>query len=498
VIQQLSPSTVKRMRKAELEYQQSKTVIAAPNIIVTRSPKEKAIAFAEFALKGRIRSGSKMLPFALFPFQVALIEQIEAHYTTVITKTRQTGLTELIATYFIWKASIDPSYLSVTFSKGQEDTRNIAKRCRLFISTHSELELVANSLQDLTLKNGGRLLFKPSTDNAGRSLESVHDLLFDECSFVDNVEQISGAASGANEMVGDRAKVIYCSTPNGKSGYHFDLLNNNNGDRIFLNEVEKLRRQEATTTGIKGFSHWTDSEAVLKAIVHYTAHPIYGDRTDYLKEIQRKKQITESTLQREYNLGYADSTANIFDLDLVKRGARGAFAPPDRTHRYLMGVDSAYGGGDYFAVHVWDITSRPYSLVKEYRAQGKTKDFNVAQVLYLIEDYRKLKVSVESNAGGTWCAQDVAKRSTRTEVIEVNTNSSSKLVNTDRLVIMLERDELIYPADSWFAKELPNFRQNSKGQRKAATGHDDTVMAAAIAFADFDDGRQLTDMRKLF
>lgn len=428
---------------------------------------------------GKVRSGTKIVPFVLFDFQIDLIEFIEQNQTVVITKTRQLGVTEVLSVYFVWKAFLDPAYLAVVFSKGQEDTANVAKRCRLFVSTHPDLELATDNLQDLTIAGGGRILFKPSTDNAGRSLESVHDFLFDESAFVPNIAALSGAATGANEMVGDRAKVIYASTPNGTSGYHFDLLNQSNGDRDFLQETQLVRNG-------KGASYWVDLGGIAKAVLHWWVHPIYSARSNYLAEIKRKKRLTDATLNREYNLGYDDSDSVVYPRSLVESASIGSWAAAIAGRKYLAGVDPNSGGGDFFVAGIFDVTRPPYSLVAIYRDCRRSTEYSIIKSLELFDAYKPKIIAVESNAMGVWAAEAIAKARPRFRVEQVATTQTSKYINTDRLVLLLEAKKLIFPADSPLPEEFKNFRQTGKSRAASQGFHDDCVMMCSIAFSAID------------
>ena len=61
-----------------------------------------------------------------------------------------------------------------------------------------------------------------------------------------------------------------------------------------------------------------------------------------------------------------------------------------------------------------------------------------------------------------------------------NTTRPSKNIATDRLLYLLENDELIFP-DGPIPEELRAFQKFDTGERKAAPGfHDDCVMSLAI------------------
>ena len=64
----------------------------------------------EFAPLCKIRSGTRYIAFHPYYYQSELIDLIEARRNTIIVKTRQLGLSEVICNYFIWKALRNPAY----------------------------------------------------------------------------------------------------------------------------------------------------------------------------------------------------------------------------------------------------------------------------------------------------------------------------------------------------------------------------------------------------
>jgi hypothetical protein len=146
-------------------------------------------------------------------------------------------------------------------------------------------------------------------------------------------------------------------------------------------------------------------------------------------------------------------------------------------------------------VRVWDVTIAPYALVAQFRANRKTKDFCLAKTLDLLDDFNPTSLSIETNGGGQLVMQDLIAERPSWHIHGVNTSNSSKIINTDRLLLLLERDSIIFPPDEKAddrvgSEEYRRFIESMRGairQREAEAGsHDDTVMADAIAFANLD------------
>jgi hypothetical protein len=122
-----------------------------------------------------------------------------------------------------------------------------------------------------------------------------------------------------------------------------------------------------------------------------------------------------------------------------------------------------------------------------YRENNKSKDYNLVNTVQILSQYRPSVVGVESNSGGRLILEDLINKMPWCKIEAVNTTESSKIVATDRLLLLLERDQMIYP-DCELKSELLNFRESINGtrrKREAIAGHDDTVMSSALAFSVF-------------
>jgi hypothetical protein len=337
-------------------------------------------------------------------------------------------------------------------------------------------QFATNNLKDLELKGGGRVVFRPSTDNAIRSLESVSDLLFDESAFVDNAEEIYSSAVPAQEMVGAEARTAIVSTmsQSGKLSWFWKMFASNNGsidaERVCARVRENLDEP---------YQFWVDETGWAKVVLHWRSHPIYSQFPDYLEKSKNEKKLTEDKVQREYNLGIPASGASLFQADFVNLFAIGNWLPPRPNKVYLAGIDPNFGGTDYFCMLIWDVTEAPYQLVCQYRDNSHSNSYHQEKVLQLLDSYQPAITAIESNSGGAVILEDliVARSSLRFE--KVNTSAVSKRVNTDRLAIALEGGTVCYPPDWQGIEEMKNF---SAKERKAVAGHDDCIMAWAAAW----------------
>ena len=150
----------------------------------------------------RIRSGNKFVPFVPYDYQVAVSDLIDKARGVIIFKTRQIGITECIAGKFLHKALLNPAYAAAVLSLGQSESSNVATRIESMPAKIKGLEFVVNSKTKLHFKNAGKIWFRPATDNATRSLESISDIFYDESAFPINFEEIYGVQNA--EILGGR------------------------------------------------------------------------------------------------------------------------------------------------------------------------------------------------------------------------------------------------------------------------------------------------------
>jgi len=445
--------------------------------------------FKKFAQLCRIRSGSEIVPFELWDWQEEL-SSVADRFNVCCFKTRQVGCTEFFAAKMLHKACLSPAYSAAVLSLGGKETSKIAKRVRRMPSQIPGFSFSGNAVTLLEVKNGGFLTFCPSTDNAVRSIESVHDLLFDEAAFVPNIEEIYSSATPAQEMVGERARswVISTMSQQGKlSWFWSDMFDSANGN------VDVERAIARAQEGIEPFQWWLDENGWAKVIMHWKAHPIYSQIPDYLAKVKKEKKIPEDKLQREYNLGLPALGGSLFDMSIAVELAIGKWIKePIPGRYYLAGIDPNFGGKDYYNFLIWDITIKPYSLVFQYRNNRSSTTHNSEQSAVILNRFTPVITVVEGNSGGKIVYERLIASCPSLLIESVWQSANSKVVHTDRLALAVESREVTYPPDwegcsVWIDDEgmqhPSEMSQFSASERKALSGSDDAIMSWAAAFS---------------
>jgi hypothetical protein len=118
-----------------------------------------------------------------------------------------------------------------------------------------------------------------------------------------------------------------------------------------------------------------------------------------------------------------------------------------------------------------------------YRKRKQTNDYHIYQLTELIQKYNPVAVGIEVNSGGQIYFEQLTKSNINTNIEPVKTTAVSKPVFINRLLLILEKTQLIIPNDRVVIEEFLSFR-NTDGKLQAIAGrHDDIIMSLAFALS---------------
>ncbi len=342
-----------------------------------------------------------------------------------------------------------------------------------------DLKTRTNALTDIELINGGRILFRNSTPNGARSLEAVHDILFDEVGFVKEIEDIYKAALPCTTVLGDRARIIILSTPCGQSGFYWEMLNSNNGNRDLLQVCDDIKQGN-----IDPVQYWHDTEGVGKFLCHWLAHPEFSQqKKTYLADVKKRFQLSEAAVQQEYNLSFTEGEQLVFNPQLVRERAIAQWEEPEPQGIYYCALDTSLMGSDYTVFTVLKETNGKYSLVAMYRQRQKTNTYHCYQIGELIKAYNPIAIAIEVNSGGRIYYEQLSQEFVNHDFIEIKTTGSSKPTMVNKLLMALETGALTYPNDNTIIKEFLSFRKDEHRLEAVSGSTDDIIMSLCFAIA---------------
>lgn len=455
--------------------------------------------FQEFAAECQIKSGSEFIPFRLYDYQVELGKLLDQYQRHCWFKTRQLGASETIVCKMVQKSLINPAYTGVTFSIGQKESSKLADRAANMPQFRG-FAWEYQSGQRLKGLGCGDLFFYPSTENAARSLSSVTDEFFDEAGFIPKLDSLYASATPAQKMAGDKAGRYLVSTmpETGALSPWWQIFMSDCPSHIDI-EAEMARVREGRGEYGDGLTWWVDTAGWCKVMVHWRSHPLYAFIPNYLAKVKAEEKLTDEKLYREYDLRLPSSSGSLFNMERVRELATGQWRSPVWGGKYLMGIDPNFGGDDYYTALVWDISRHPFSLVHQLRVNGRTNQYTETKVIEVIDKYKPVLIAIEANSGGVVLMEHLMNLRPGYRIEKVTTSRVSKQINTDRIAIAIESGDVQYPADWAFCGETiegdrrypPEASQFSAANREAVTGHDDTVMAFAVAWAWVEDAAKM-------
>ncbi|WP_373546356.1 terminase large subunit domain-containing protein [Chamaesiphon sp.] len=437
-------------------------------------------SWADFARLTEIRSGEGIIRFNPYNYQISLIESIESHKLTVVGKSRQLGISETVCNYFLYRACVDRSVLAVVLSLGQRETIDLARRVRFAIESLAPMGITTSTdtLTDIQINGGGRLLFRPSNENSTRGLPAVTHALLDEAGFVENVDRIYQAIIPATSTVAN-PKIVVVSTPNGSQGFYHNLLSN--GDTDLVGICDRIR-----DGSINPYQQWSVANTG-KVLIHWKCHPKFSQQEDYLDRIAQETGLSETVIAQEYDLSFSDQDEAVFSAAIVRAAAtlENMSKSFDNDLDYYIGVDGATVGNDYTVAIVLEHNpaTSVYSVCDLYRKRKASIESDIYQIGVLLDKYKPRRLTIESNGVGQIFVEQLTKNHPDIRVKAFHTSQESKLGAIERLVLALEKQVLFMPRVSPIVCEMLGFRRVGKKLQACSGQHDDTVMALAICLS---------------
>lgn len=321
------------------------------------------------------------IPFKTFPFQDDCVQDFIENRFTVIVKSRQLGLSTLVAAYSVWLALFqkDKNILIIATKLGV--AQNFIKKVKTMVSNLPAWmvlpQITLNNRQLIEFSHGSSIKAVPTSEDAGRS-ESLSLLIIDEAAFVRNFDELW---TGLYPTISTGGRAIVLSTPNGVGGQYYKLFTEAESG---LNEFKSIR-------------------------LNWDVHP-ERDKEWFEKET---RNLSTKEIAQEYLCDFAASGETFLNDDDIKWISKIIRPPSDRggpdrnvwiwkqplsEHKYIVSADVARGDGkDYSTFHVID--SSEGEVVAEYKGKIAPDKFGELLNEYGLL-YNKALMCPENNSFG--------------------------------------------------------------------------------------------------
>ncbi len=334
--------------------------------------------------KGKIK-------FDLYDFQENTLKDVVEHRYNIILKSRQLGISTLVAGYSLWLMLFNADKNILCIAKDRDTAKNLVTKVRVMYASLPQwlkTQVDEDNKQSLRFANGSQIKAVAATSEAGRS-EALSLLILDEAAFIDKIDDIWVAAQQTLATGGD---CITLSTPNGVGNwFHQQWIGAVDGETDF-NFIK----------------------------LHWSVHP---DRDQSWRDEQDKK-LGPSKASQECDADFLTSGESVVDPQIlqwykenqVKEPAEKTgfdrnlwiWGYPDYSKEYMVVADVARGdGSDYSACQVFEIESMTQEA--EYKGQLGTTDYGNF-LIELSTKYNDALLVVENNNVGWATIQTVIDR----------------------------------------------------------------------------------------
>jgi len=322
-----------------------------------------------------------LIPFNTFPFQDDCVSDFNDNRFNIILKSRQLGLSTLVAAYAVWQAVFYKEKNILIIATKLAVAQNFIRKVKTYIKSMPKWLLVpvitANNKQQVEFSNGSQIKAVPTSEDAGRS-EALSLLIVDEAAFVRNFDELW---MGLYPTLSTGGRAILLSTPNGVGGQYHEIYT-------------KATRKENEFNPIK---------------LMWDVHPERGDEW-FQKET---KNMSQKQVSQELLCDFASSGDTFLSNEIIEKIRIMSKQPMEKSGpgnnvwyweypiegvNYILSADIARGdSGDYSTFHV--INVKDMSIASEFK--GKIPPDQFASVVYdIARRFNNAMVCPENNAYG--------------------------------------------------------------------------------------------------
>ena len=332
-------------------------------------------------------------------------------------------------------------------------------------------------------------------------------------------------------------KTIFISTPNGLNHF-YSMVKDSKKRKVIENvqesEIEEIKKKETVLDTVKNkygtFDVQIDkpSNDMELITVDWRKVPRYDRKGNLIDPETFKQQVIDRDgLQfflQAYACEFLGSSHTLISGDVLKEIE--SVKPKDRifvqgteefvkiyeepleNHKYILSVDPAKDGRDYFALHMIDVTKFPFKQVASGRLQ--IDYLLMPNFLYdFANSYNTAFTIIENNEGAGQSIADTLKRDFEYENLyydrtgnkfktypgfRTTPKSRNQLLETLKLLIENKKLEI---CDADTILELQRFILVKKKFQAEEGFHDDLVMSLAIAFCLFNDIQNFEDFKEV-
>lgn len=307
------------------------------------------------------------IPFHLYEYQNICLSKFLENPLNIILKSRQMGLSWLVAGYALWLSMFFIDKKTLMISIKDETAKGLLNKV-YYIWRHLpdflQIEISDKNMSLIRFCTGSEIKSVPTSEEAGRS-EALSLLIMDEAAYIRWIEQIWAAAYPTLSTGG---QCIVLSTPNGMGNFYYELWNDAISGKNFFNPIRLNWWYHPERD-----AEWYDAQRANMSSVQF-AQEVIGDfiasgnlvfDVDSLRALQEECAMQE-VLERHYTEEFhPKEKCGLYIYEQARS-----------NEDYIMSIDTAAGGGsgDLHAAHI--IAMSTGVQVAEYQSNAPIRLFN--------------------------------------------------------------------------------------------------------------------------
>jgi len=172
---------------------QSNTTVSYQDLI--KQEYKKCLASPVYFMKKyvkiqHVRRGT--IYFNLYPFQENILQGFHDYPYNIILKSRQMGISTLVASYSLWMMIFNPDQHILIISLKETDAMDVLSKL-VFANDHLpswlKVQATENNKRSVAFANGSKIRAVSTTTKTGVG-KSLNLLIIDECALIDDADEL--------------------------------------------------------------------------------------------------------------------------------------------------------------------------------------------------------------------------------------------------------------------------------------------------------------------
>lgn len=290
------------------------------------------------------------IPFKMFPFQEDAVQNFLDHRFNIILKSRQLGITTVVAAYTVWLAVFYRDKNVVVIATKLKTAQGFIRKVRHILQNLPPFLRICTfdgNMQEIRLSNGSFIQASSSSENVGRS-EALSLLIIDEGAHIARADAIW---TSIQPTLSTGGSAIIMSTPNGVGGLFYDLYT-----------AAEAKRNDFHPTKLAWDVHPERDQAWFE-----TESRQLGQRKRVLQELLCQFVGSGDTYIQNEEMLWLGQTRNDPSVDPDNKDVW-IWRHPKQGHKYVISADVSRGDSkDFSTFHIIDVNDM--EVAAEYKGK---------------------------------------------------------------------------------------------------------------------------------